>query len=186
MIKNRESAARSRARKQAYTVELEAEVSQLKEENMKLLRKQEEEAARRKKQILAFMPAAGNGAGYKERFVSLHDSNLEIIGSLGEGGYRQVFKVKRNHQSNSSGELELLPCGANHIMACKILVKELSAHETHRKHQLRLVGAEIRIMRRQSTHVVTAVMPLVRLRSVHLTDGNGRPCVPMDLCEGGR
>eukprot|EP00850_Spirogloea_muscicola_P010997 SM000066S20472 [mRNA] locus=s66:601007:605347:+ [translate_table: standard] len=37
MIKNRESAARSRARKQAYTVELEAEVTQLKEENMRLL-----------------------------------------------------------------------------------------------------------------------------------------------------
>ncbi|XP_022842730.1 protein ABSCISIC ACID-INSENSITIVE 5-like [Olea europaea var. sylvestris] len=33
MIKNRESAARSRARKQAYTVELEAELKQLKEEN---------------------------------------------------------------------------------------------------------------------------------------------------------
>ncbi|KAL3536123.1 hypothetical protein ACH5RR_004584 [Cinchona calisaya] len=33
MIKNRESAARSRARKQAYTVELEAELNQLKEEN---------------------------------------------------------------------------------------------------------------------------------------------------------
>ncbi|CAK9875554.1 unnamed protein product, partial [Sphagnum jensenii] len=40
MIKNRESAARSRARKQAYTVELEAEVSQLKEENMKLRKQQ--------------------------------------------------------------------------------------------------------------------------------------------------
>ncbi|ONI01223.1 hypothetical protein PRUPE_6G128900 [Prunus persica] len=36
MIKNRESAARSRARKQAYTVELEAELNQLKEENTKL------------------------------------------------------------------------------------------------------------------------------------------------------
>lgn len=57
MIKNRESAARSRARKQAYTVELEAEVSQLKEENLELLRKQEEEATFRKKQILAFMPS---------------------------------------------------------------------------------------------------------------------------------
>nr|QOJ37736.1 abscisic acid-insensitive 5 [Paeonia ostii var. lishizhenii] len=33
MIKNRESAARSRARKQAYTVELEAELNQLREEN---------------------------------------------------------------------------------------------------------------------------------------------------------
>ncbi|KAG8647041.1 hypothetical protein MANES_09G056100v8 [Manihot esculenta] len=36
MIKNRESAARSRARKQAYTVELEAELNQLKEENKQL------------------------------------------------------------------------------------------------------------------------------------------------------
>ncbi|XP_043688144.1 protein ABSCISIC ACID-INSENSITIVE 5-like [Telopea speciosissima] len=38
MIKNRESAARSRARKQAYTVELEAELNQLKEENAHLKR----------------------------------------------------------------------------------------------------------------------------------------------------
>ncbi|XP_023005955.1 protein ABSCISIC ACID-INSENSITIVE 5-like [Cucurbita maxima] len=36
MIKNRESAARSRARKQAYTVELEAELNQLIEENGQL------------------------------------------------------------------------------------------------------------------------------------------------------
>uniref|UniRef100_A0A1J3GM23 ABSCISIC ACID-INSENSITIVE 5-like protein 5 n=1 Tax=Noccaea caerulescens TaxID=107243 RepID=A0A1J3GM23_NOCCA len=40
MIKNRESAARSRARKQAYTVELEAEVAKLKKENDELQRKQ--------------------------------------------------------------------------------------------------------------------------------------------------
>eukprot|EP00252_Welwitschia_mirabilis_P017374 TRINITY_DN3848_c0_g1_i4.p1 TRINITY_DN3848_c0_g1~~TRINITY_DN3848_c0_g1_i4.p1 ORF type:complete len:350 (-),score=68.35 TRINITY_DN3848_c0_g1_i4:469-1518(-) len=52
MIKNRESAARSRARKQAYTVELEAEVSQLKEENNILRRKQEEMAQRRKRQFM--------------------------------------------------------------------------------------------------------------------------------------
>ncbi|XP_057953684.1 ABSCISIC ACID-INSENSITIVE 5-like protein 1 isoform X3 [Malania oleifera] len=36
MIKNRESAARSRARKQAYTVELEVEMNRLKEENTRL------------------------------------------------------------------------------------------------------------------------------------------------------
>ncbi|RDX70945.1 ABSCISIC ACID-INSENSITIVE 5-like protein 7, partial [Mucuna pruriens] len=42
MIKNRESAARSRARKQAYTFELEAEVAKLKEVNRELQRKQEE------------------------------------------------------------------------------------------------------------------------------------------------
>ncbi|MBA0595991.1 hypothetical protein Gorai_012839, partial [Gossypium raimondii] len=39
MIKNRESAARSRARKQAYTTELEAEVAKLKEENQELQKK---------------------------------------------------------------------------------------------------------------------------------------------------
>uniref|UniRef100_A0A2P2JRX5 Uncharacterized protein MANES_10G080700 n=1 Tax=Rhizophora mucronata TaxID=61149 RepID=A0A2P2JRX5_RHIMU len=42
MIKNRESAARSRARKQAYTIELEAEVAKLKELNSELQRKQAE------------------------------------------------------------------------------------------------------------------------------------------------
>ncbi|KAJ3695898.1 hypothetical protein LUZ60_001275 [Juncus effusus] len=42
MIKNRESAARSRARKQAYMMELEAEVAKLKEQNEKLQKKQTE------------------------------------------------------------------------------------------------------------------------------------------------
>ncbi|XP_010269648.1 PREDICTED: ABSCISIC ACID-INSENSITIVE 5-like protein 5 isoform X1 [Nelumbo nucifera] len=42
MIKNRESAARSRARKQAYTMELEAEVAKLKEENQELQKRQAE------------------------------------------------------------------------------------------------------------------------------------------------
>ncbi|KAM0945364.1 putative transcription factor bZIP family [Dioscorea sansibarensis] len=42
LIKNRESAARSRARKQAYTEELEKAVAQLVEENEKLKREREE------------------------------------------------------------------------------------------------------------------------------------------------
>ncbi|KAK7284871.1 hypothetical protein RJT34_19625 [Clitoria ternatea] len=51
MIKNRESAARSRARKQAYTVELEAELNQLKEENAQLKQAlAQAEFERRKKQ----------------------------------------------------------------------------------------------------------------------------------------
>ncbi|XP_057785279.1 ABSCISIC ACID-INSENSITIVE 5-like protein 2 [Salvia miltiorrhiza] len=45
MIKNRESAARSRARKQAYTHELENKVSRLEEENERLKRLQEVEKA---------------------------------------------------------------------------------------------------------------------------------------------
>ncbi|ERM93465.1 bZIP transcription factor TRAB1 isoform X1 [Amborella trichopoda] len=52
MIKNRESAARSRARKQAYTMELEAEVQKLKEENMELQKKQEQLMELRKNQVL--------------------------------------------------------------------------------------------------------------------------------------
>ncbi|CAN6539899.1 unnamed protein product [Malus baccata var. baccata] len=50
MIKNRESAARSRARKQAYTMELEAEVAKLKEENQELQNKQAQMAEVQKNQ----------------------------------------------------------------------------------------------------------------------------------------
>ncbi|XP_022763380.1 ABSCISIC ACID-INSENSITIVE 5-like protein 7 [Durio zibethinus] len=52
MIKNRESAARSRARKQAYTLELEAEVAKLKEMNQELQKKQEEMMEMQKNQML--------------------------------------------------------------------------------------------------------------------------------------
>ncbi|KAI5057173.1 hypothetical protein GOP47_0027188 [Adiantum capillus-veneris] len=52
MIKNRESAARSRARKQAYTVELENELTELRAENTKLKQKQET-AERQLKKVLA-------------------------------------------------------------------------------------------------------------------------------------
>ncbi|CAN4108046.1 unnamed protein product [Withania somnifera] len=52
MIKNRESAARSRERKQAYTVELESLVTQLEEENARLLREEEEKKKERLKQIM--------------------------------------------------------------------------------------------------------------------------------------
>lgn len=52
MIKNRESAARSRARKQAYTLELEAEIAKLKEMNQELKKKQEEFVEMQKNQSL--------------------------------------------------------------------------------------------------------------------------------------
>ncbi|KAG9458975.1 hypothetical protein H6P81_003483 [Aristolochia fimbriata] len=55
MIKNRESAARSRARKQAYTVELEAELEQLRKENTRLKKEQEDAEQRRKRKILEAM-----------------------------------------------------------------------------------------------------------------------------------
>ncbi|XAR61894.1 hypothetical protein NMG60_11016440 [Bertholletia excelsa] len=55
MIKNRESAARSRARKQAYTMELEAEVAKLKEENEELCKKQEKMMEIQKNQAMEMM-----------------------------------------------------------------------------------------------------------------------------------
>ncbi|XAR53103.1 hypothetical protein NMG60_11021507 [Bertholletia excelsa] len=52
MIKNRESAARSRERKQAYTVELESLVTHLEEENARLLREEAEQSNKRLKQLM--------------------------------------------------------------------------------------------------------------------------------------
>ncbi|KAJ4894019.1 ABSCISIC ACID-INSENSITIVE 5-like protein 7 [Raphanus sativus] len=51
MIKNRESAARSRARKQAYTLELEAEIEKLKKANQELRRKQAEMVEMQKNEL---------------------------------------------------------------------------------------------------------------------------------------
>ncbi|GAU32523.1 hypothetical protein TSUD_103680 [Trifolium subterraneum] len=59
MLKNRESAARSRARRQAYTVELEAELNLLKEENEKL-KQVLAEAERKRKQEVTFTKKASN------------------------------------------------------------------------------------------------------------------------------
>ncbi|KAH0893174.1 hypothetical protein HID58_055603 [Brassica napus] len=52
MIKNRESAARSRARRQAYTVELELELNQLTEENLKLKKIVEENEKKRRQEVM--------------------------------------------------------------------------------------------------------------------------------------
>ncbi|KAL4614687.1 hypothetical protein ACB092_07G071500 [Castanea dentata] len=52
MIKNRESAARSRERKQAYTVELESLVTNLEEENAKLLKEEADHQKERFGQLM--------------------------------------------------------------------------------------------------------------------------------------
>ncbi|KAL8097554.1 hypothetical protein AgCh_030613 [Apium graveolens] len=52
MIKNRESAARSRERKQAYTVELESLVTHLEEENARLMQEEAEQTRERFKQVI--------------------------------------------------------------------------------------------------------------------------------------
>ncbi|XP_068502028.1 G-box-binding factor 4-like isoform X2 [Phaseolus vulgaris] len=52
MIKNRESAARSRERKQAYTMELEYKVQQLEQENTHLVNEEAENRRQRRKQLM--------------------------------------------------------------------------------------------------------------------------------------
>ncbi|KAL3840110.1 hypothetical protein ACJIZ3_024701 [Penstemon smallii] len=52
MIKNRESAARSRERKQAYQVELESMAVRLEEENERLLKEEAEQTKKRLKQLM--------------------------------------------------------------------------------------------------------------------------------------
>ncbi|EFJ08641.1 hypothetical protein SELMODRAFT_428822 [Selaginella moellendorffii] len=75
MIKNRESAARSRARKQAYTAELEAEVTLLKEENDKLKRQQAEDARYRAKVIDMLTVLKRSKKNAKARRVELRRVN---------------------------------------------------------------------------------------------------------------
>ncbi|KAI3732882.1 hypothetical protein L1987_64093 [Smallanthus sonchifolius] len=67
MIKNRESAARSRARKQAYTVELEAELNMLKEENAQLKQTLAEIERKRKQQFSEEIRMKGVAKGQKVR-----------------------------------------------------------------------------------------------------------------------
>lgn len=64
MIKNRESAARSRARKQAYTLELEAEVAKLKELNRELQKKQTQTLEMEKNKVTEKMKLQWGGQRY--------------------------------------------------------------------------------------------------------------------------
>nr|XP_028948990.1 protein ABSCISIC ACID-INSENSITIVE 5 isoform X2 [Malus domestica] len=77
MIKNRESAARSRARKQAYTVELEAELNHLREENSHLKQALAELERKRKQQYFEEMKmrVQNRAQKVKEKLRVLRRSN---------------------------------------------------------------------------------------------------------------
>ncbi|XP_010683741.2 protein ABSCISIC ACID-INSENSITIVE 5 [Beta vulgaris subsp. vulgaris] len=80
MIKNRESAARSRARKQAYTVELEAELNQLREENAQLKQALAEIERQRKQQ-------------YRE------EQNIQVILSRAQRAQDKLRAMRRSRSS---------------------------------------------------------------------------------------
>ncbi|KAE8794969.1 Protein FD [Hordeum vulgare] len=68
MIKNRESAARSRARKQAYTNELEMELAQLRRENEMLVKREQDfinESSATAAQVV--LPDCSSGGGGRSR-----------------------------------------------------------------------------------------------------------------------
>ncbi|KAL6861234.1 hypothetical protein ACP4OV_016934 [Aristida adscensionis] len=71
MIKNRESAARSRARKQAYILELEAEVAKLKEQNEELQKKQVEMLRKQKDEVVWVLERINKQHGPKAKKLCL-------------------------------------------------------------------------------------------------------------------
>ncbi|XP_059663378.1 ABSCISIC ACID-INSENSITIVE 5-like protein 1 [Cornus florida] len=74
MIKNRESAARSRARKQAYTAELELELNLLREDNARLKQILVEAQMKRRQEDLSGLCYSDNWADFGVRFYpSRHD-----------------------------------------------------------------------------------------------------------------
>ncbi|CAJ1958695.1 unnamed protein product [Sphenostylis stenocarpa] len=87
MIKNRESAARSRARKQAYTTELENKVAQLEEENGEL-RKQK-------------MKQSHNGTGFHWEQIMKEEGWL-LVGMKGGGEYVSKCETRRTKIPDSS------------------------------------------------------------------------------------
>ncbi|CAB4287199.1 unnamed protein product [Prunus armeniaca] len=80
MIKNRESAARSRARKQAYTVELEAELNQLREENAHLKQALAELERKRKQQYFDEMQTRVQSRAQKakEKLRIIEEQNWQL------------------------------------------------------------------------------------------------------------
>ncbi|URD87834.1 bZIP transcription factor [Musa troglodytarum] len=81
LIKNRESAARSRARKQAYTNELELEVSHLKEENAKL----------KKQYVEATLLVQGNIFVFRDQEHLPLASSSKLFHFLGSGITFQLY-----------------------------------------------------------------------------------------------
>ncbi|CAI9781790.1 unnamed protein product [Fraxinus pennsylvanica] len=88
MIKNRESAARSRERKQAYTVELETLVTQLEEEKARLLREEAEQNRKRYKQLMENLIPVVEGKRSPRVLRRVRSMNFNVAGRHSDPGKR--------------------------------------------------------------------------------------------------
>ncbi|KAL4300896.1 hypothetical protein AHAS_Ahas17G0246700 [Arachis hypogaea] len=128
MIKNRESAARSRARKQAYTMELEAEVQKLKEENQELQKKQEEIMEIQKNQDglflseLSVMTCYGNDEFATKRQEKMLKTNTNW--SMGISNYDWIWQGKTNKKYSSHCPIELRRIQSNISPGGRIEIRE--------------------------------------------------------------
>ncbi|KAF3486040.1 hypothetical protein F2Q69_00057884 [Brassica cretica] len=120
MIKNRESAARSRARKQAYTLELEAEVAQLKETNEELHRKQVEIIEKQKKQLLEPMHQPW---GCKRQCLR-RTSTGEVVSAEDLGGATVHCNVSGVSDYFAQDELHGLAIGRNIVKNLHMAAKQ--------------------------------------------------------------
>ncbi|KAK4432553.1 protein ABSCISIC ACID-INSENSITIVE 5 [Sesamum alatum] len=106
MIKNRESAARSRARKQAYTVELEAELNQLKEENAHLKHALAELERKRKQQYYEEARAKAQMQSKAQKANETSQAMRRTLSVSGKTGKRSQKNIGGGIASATTGFLE--------------------------------------------------------------------------------
>ncbi|KAF1866924.1 hypothetical protein Lal_00018310 [Lupinus albus] len=114
MIKNRESAARSRARKQAYTVELEAELNILREENNQLKQALAELERRRKQQCFEEVNLGIQTRAQKAK-EKLRAMRRNLSCPLKCGNTRLKSKRERNKMKEMEFNLRTLKFGSSNL-----------------------------------------------------------------------
>ncbi|KAG6512951.1 hypothetical protein ZIOFF_031090 [Zingiber officinale] len=149
MIKNRESAARSRERKQAYIVELESLAAKLEEENAQLLRSQELQQRMRIKQVwLCFWDHSSgksSTSNSEEKSTSTSEKNT-LLGVVARSDhlFPEIFlgaltigrKAKSGHFEASSlnmseGQENLAAPKLNKRILSSLSKRSVAAHPWH-------------------------------------------------------
>ncbi|CAI9760833.1 unnamed protein product [Fraxinus pennsylvanica] len=163
MIKNRESAARSRARKQAYTVELEAELNQLKEENTHLKMALAELERKRKQQY------------FKEAIMKVQCCYLEWSYEEGKGsdGKGMAYCNSSQLQDISSS---LILCAILTRPFCSVWINNSPVRLYEKIRQLGTKGKDM-LNSISKSHPPASINPLMFLMN---TMTNKEPLIPVN------